>query len=157
MEDTGEILASLFKKIGMEEKLALARLQKQWATLFDEPLSLHTYPASLNNGILVVNVDSPLWLQQLKYFKQAMLKKLESYRIKAIDFRHGSANLSHRYATGKNSRTNTGGNPAQSNKALADADVTWMEQNLAPVNDPELRDGIRKVMEKALTRTTSKQ
>jgi hypothetical protein len=136
----------------MEERLTLARLQKQWATLFDEPLSLHTYPASLNNGILVVNVDSPLWLQQLKYFKQAMLKKLESYRIKTIDFRHGSANMSQRYLTGKHSLTNTGDHPAQNKKALADADVTWIEQNLAPVNDPELRDRIRNVMEKALTR-----
>lgn len=152
MENAGSILASVFKNIGMEDSLTLVRLQREWATLFDEPLSLHIYPASLNNGVLVINVDSPLWLQQLKFFKQAMLKKLEAYRINTIDFRHGRTGPSSfnrtRIQPGVNNREQT----SQPQKTLDDSDVEWIDQTLAAVSDPGLQDSIRNVLEKALTR-----
>jgi len=152
VENAGSILASIFKNIGMEDGLTLARLQREWATLFDEPLSVHIYPVSLNNGVLVVNVDSPLWLQQLKFFKQAILKKLEAYGINAIDFRHGRTNPSRFKHTGIQPGMNNCEQTSQPQKTLADADVEWIDQTLAAVNDPGLQDSIRNVLEKALTR-----
>ncbi len=137
----------------MEESLTLVRLQREWATLFDEPLALHIYPASLNNRILVVNVDSPLWLQQLKFFKQAILKKLEAYGIDTLEFRHGSANLSRRNHTGKHCEMSAGEQTGHPQKALTEADITWIDETLAAVNDSGLQDGIRNVLEKALKRT----
>src|SRR5271157_5261988 len=154
MKNAASILASLFKNIGMEDRLTLACLQREWVTLFDEPLSLHTYPASLNNGILVVNVDSPLWMQQLKYFKQAMLKKLEAYRINAIEFRHGSTRMSRLNPTGKHSGTSNSEQITQPEKTLADEDINWIEQTVDTVHDPELQDGIRKAMGKALLKAS---
>ena len=136
----------------MEDSLTLTRLQREWATLFDEPLSLHIYPASLNNGILVVNVDSPLWLQQLKFFKQAILKKLEAYRINTIEFRHGSANLSRRNLTAKHFGISTGDQTCHPEKALTETDVTWIDQTIATINDPGLQDSLRSVLKKALAR-----
>ncbi len=152
MENAGSILTSIFKNIGMEDSLTLVRLQREWASLFDEPLSLHIYPASLNNGILVVNVDSPLWLQQLKFFKRAILKKLEAYRINTLDFRHGRTTPSRFNRTGNNSGMNAGEQTGHTDKALTEADVTWIDQTLAVVDDPGLQDSIRNVLEKALTR-----
>ncbi|MGD0283840.1 MAG: DUF721 domain-containing protein [Dissulfurispiraceae bacterium] len=152
MQDTGSILACLFKNIGMEHRLTLACLQSEWTGLFDEPLSLHTCPANLNNGILTVNVDSPLWLQQLKFFKQAMLKKLNAYGITAIDFRHGRTNLSLFSRDGKQSGKSNCAQTAQPEKTLDDADVDWIEQTVAGVHDPLLQDRIRNVIEKALIR-----
>ena len=152
MENAGSILASIFKNIGMEDSLTLSCLQREWASLFDEPLSLHIYPASLNNGILVINVDSPLWLQELKFFKQAILKKLESYRINTIDFRLGSANLSRRNLTGKHYEMSTSEQTGRREKALTEADAAWIDQTIAAVNDPGLKDSIRNVLEKALVR-----
>jgi len=152
VENAGSILASIFKNIGMEDSLTLSRLQREWATLFDEPLSLHIYPASLNNGVLVVNVDSPLWLQQLKFFKLAILKKFEGYRINTIDFRHGRTNPSRFKRTGNLSDMNNCEQTPQPERTLDDADVEWIAQTLATVNDPGLQDSIRNVLEKALTR-----
>jgi len=152
VENAGSILASIFKNIGMEDSLTLARLQREWTTLFDEPLSLHIYPASLNNGILVVNVDSPIWLQQLKFFKQNILKKLEAYRINTIDFRHGRTNPSRFNRTWNQSGIDTCEQTFQPEKTLDEADVDWIDQTLATVNDPGLQDSIRNVLEKALTR-----
>lgn len=136
----------------MEDRLTVARLQREWAALFDEPLSLHTCPANLNNGILTVNVDSPLWLQQLKFFKQAMLKKLSAYRINAIDFRHGRTNLSRFNRGGKHSGATNCEQTSRPGKKLDDADVDWIAQTVAVVPDSELQDRIRSILEKALTR-----
>jgi len=152
VENTGSILASIFKNIGMEDGLVLARLQREWATLFEEPLSLHIYPASLNNGVLVVNVDSPLWLQQLKFFKQALLKKLEAYKINAIEFRHGRTNPSRFNRSGNRSGINNFEQSSHPEKTLDDTEVAWITQTLATVNDPGLQDSIRNVLEKALSR-----
>ncbi len=145
MENAASVLASLFKNIGMEDRLTLVRLQKEWCALFEVPLSSHTYPASLNSGILVVNVDSPPWMQQLKYFKQAMLKKLGTYKIKAIDFRHGKI----RHFTGDHAAADSSEKPGK-RKELTDADADWIEQTVATIDDPELQDTIRKALQKAL-------
>ena len=148
MEDTGSILSSFFKNLGMEDRLALACLQRDWAGLFDEPLSLHIYPASLNKGALVVNVDSPLWLQQLKFFKQTLLKKLEAYRINSIDFRQGNPRTFGRRNAGENT-----GDIAMSERELSGTDEEWIEQTVAGINDAELHDRIKIVLEKALRKT----
>ncbi|MBF0558548.1 MAG: DUF721 domain-containing protein [Nitrospirae bacterium] len=149
MENTGSILASLFKNAGMGEKLTLARLQAEWADRFDEPLSLHTFPSSLNKGLLVVNVDSPLWMQQLKFFKQAMLKKLDSYGINAIDFRQGRANPSSFNRVRRHSEEEI-----VHEKKISAEDAEWIEQtlSLSNVSDPELKERIKTVLEKALMR-----
>lgn len=145
MENTGSILATLFKNAGMGDKLTLARLQAEWADRFDEPLSLHTFPLSLNKGLLVVNVDSPLWMQQLKFFKQAMLKKLDPYGIKAIDFRQGRTNLS-RF---RRVQEEPEGYELREQKLSAE-DTEWIEQTLSDVSDAELKERIKTVLEKAL-------
>jgi len=142
MDNAASILTSVFKSLGMEERLVLARLQKDWPTLFDEPLSCHIYPASLNNGILIIKVDSPLWMQQLKYFKKNILEKLSPYRIKNIDLRHGR--------TVERSQTTRVSPAGRAGKILSEEDITWIEQTLSAIDDPELKEEIRKVLEKKL-------
>lgn len=150
MENAASVLASLFKNIGMEDRLTLACLQREWCELFEGPISSHTYPANLNNGILAVNVDSPLWMQQLKYFKQAMLGKLGAYKIQAIDFKHGSTRMSRFNPAGKRSGPGVGDDMTLPEKKLSDADVNWIEQTIAVIDDPELQDNARKALTKAL-------
>jgi Dna[CI] antecedent, DciA len=145
MDTTRSILASVFRNLGIEDRLTLACLQRDWTGLFGEPLSSHTYPSSVNKGKLVVNVDSPLWLQQLKFFRQTMLKKLETYGISSLDFKHGKTHVftSHR----------TAGNLPDSNaegKDLCETDLEWIKQTVDGINDPELRESMKNVLEKAL-------
>src|SRR5208283_1685444 len=149
MENTASILASLFKNAGMGDKLTLARLQSEWAERFDEPLSLHTFPSNLAKGLLTVHVDSPLWMQQLKFFKEAMLKKLASYRINAIEFRLGRTNLSRLNRDQRNSDKNM----VQETK-LSREDTEWIKQMLCDVSDPELKELIKTVLEKTLLKNS---
>jgi len=133
----------------MEDRLALARLQREWPELFDVPLSLHTCPSSLNNGVLVVSVDSPLWLQQLKFFKQAMLQKLAAYGIKSINFKHGRANFSGADRAQAHSEQSI-----KKERKLDEADTEWIEQTISDVTDAELQERIKTVIEKSLMKNS---
>ncbi|MCL0036771.1 DUF721 domain-containing protein [Thermodesulfovibrionales bacterium] len=70
----------------MEERVKLELMRKEWNNLFSGPLSVHTYPVELKDKELLINVDSPVWLGQLKFFKQDIIGKLHSYNIKEISF-----------------------------------------------------------------------
>lgn len=147
MENTRSILAAIFRNAGMEEKFTLARLQAEWTDYFDAPLSMHTFPSGLNKGFLTVNVDSPLWMQQLKFFKQPMLKKLSAAGITAIDFRRGRVDRPVSGAAGKEP-----GREKSSPGKLSGPDAEWIDRTLSCIEDAELREQIRSVLEKALTR-----
>jgi hypothetical protein len=144
MRTTGFIIFSLLKDLGIEEKVKFDSLRDKWTTLFGEPLSLHTWPADLRKGELLVNVDSPAWLQQLKFFKKDIIAKLQAYDVTSVKFRHGSI---YRQMT----RNLTAGEPEQK-RQLTDSDRGWIEETIADVQDPELRDNLRKAMGKGLAR-----
>jgi hypothetical protein len=144
MKSAGSILSTLIKTLGIEDKMTIASLQREWFRLFNEPLSLHTYPVELKDGELLVNVDSPLWLQQLKFFKGDMLKKLHGYRIVSIRFKHGSAYRSRRQTPIERP------DAARKEKRITDTDREWINQIVGEIKDPELSEQLRKLLEKAI-------
>ncbi|MCC6346653.1 MAG: DUF721 domain-containing protein [Nitrospirales bacterium] len=130
--------------MGLEEKVRLASLQKEWRNLFGEPLSLHTYPAEIKEGELLINVDSPVWMQQLKFYKQEVAGKLQAYHIKNVRFRHGAVYR----ARGNAPERSTTKEPPP----LSAREREWIDQTLSAVQDTDLREGFRKALEKAAAR-----
>lgn len=149
MKPVGSLLSHTLKKFGLEEKLKLLSVQKAWHEIFSAPLSLHTYPAELKNGELLVNVDSPVWLQQLKFFKQDMIKKLHGYDIREIVFRRGRV-----YSKGAGEQRAQGLKNAEPSKprTLEPSETEWIGQIISDIHDPELKESMRKAIEKALAR-----
>ncbi|MBZ0155538.1 MAG: DUF721 domain-containing protein [Alphaproteobacteria bacterium] len=146
MRNTGSILTPLLRELGLEEKVRLNSLQQEWRNLFGEPLSLHTYPAEIKEGELLINVDSPGWMQQLKFYKQEIAGKLHAYHIKNVRFRHGMV-----YRR-KGRSMMPAKNTLPERPPLSAPDREWIEQTLSAVKDPELREGFRKALEKAVAR-----
>jgi hypothetical protein len=149
MKKVGTLLSSIFKDLGIEDNLILNSMQKEWHRLFNEPLSLHTYPVEIKNGELTINVDSPVWLAQLKFFRQDIIKKLHTYSINSVKFKHGrvyqkkveSSDL--RIKNEKNSKT-------QNSKPLTHSEIAWLNQTVSTVSDSELQENIRKAILKAV-------
>jgi hypothetical protein len=142
MKTVGGLLSSLFKEIGIQDRIKLGLLQQQWKQIFSEPLSSHTYPAELNNAELTVNVDSPAWLQQLKFFKKEMSGKLSAYGIKDIKLRHGRI-----YKIREKQKDNS----EPKAKTLSPADRQWIEETVSEINDSALKDQISSAIEKSLS------
>ncbi len=146
METSGSILASLLKDLGIEDRVRLDSLQREWTTLFPAPLSLHTCPVDIKNGELAVNVDSPAWLQQLKFFKQDMIKKLRGHQVTEIRFKHGRIFKPRQNAPGDKDAA------VQTTKKIQDSDIAWIDRTISDIQDPELKEALRKAITKTVMR-----
>lgn len=148
MKKVGTLLSSIFKDLGIEGKIRLNSMQEEWHRLFNEPLSLHTYPVDIKNGELTINVDSPAWLSQLKFFKHDIIKKLQAYNVSSIKFKHGRVYKKKWQETRGRGQKDS----KQLPKSLTDSEFAWINQTVSKVSDPELKENIRKAIEKAMSR-----
>ncbi|MDP3260906.1 MAG: DUF721 domain-containing protein, partial [Thermodesulfovibrionales bacterium] len=69
MKRADSLLAPLIKNLKLEDAVKLGRIKTGWADIFEKPVSLHMFPAMLKEGELLINVDSPMWMQQLSFYK----------------------------------------------------------------------------------------
>lgn len=133
MERADSALSQLVKDLGMESALRLHRIKARWDSLFGAPLSSHIYPSRLDKGQLLINADSPAWLQQTSFYKADMLEKLGPFGVKDIRLRIGPVRrrpLRHPHHE----------------RPLPEADSPLIEDLLRTVHDEELRESIRRVL-----------
>ena len=93
MKRINSLCIPLIRNLGIEEGVRFAEIRKDWFSLFSKPLVSHMSPCALSNGELLLNVDSPGWLQELHYYKNDILKKMSSYGVKTVRFRMGRVSM----------------------------------------------------------------
>jgi predicted nucleic acid-binding Zn ribbon protein len=78
---------------GLTQSSAQDQLTSSWTEIVGADIARHAQPHRIQNGILTIRVDSPVWHQELKAFGQKTLlqtlKKHFSF-IKGLRFRIGS-------------------------------------------------------------------
>lgn len=146
MHKTSSLLEPLIAKLGIAEGVRLARLKTDWDEIFDKPLSLHMWPSKYSEGTLLLNVDSPLWIHQLSYHKNAILEKLRAYGVRDIRFR-----------VGKLSRRAKRLADAPRLSAISGEDSSFVASLVSGIGDPELRDAIRGAAEKSMQSETGEK
>ncbi|MBI5212313.1 MAG: DUF721 domain-containing protein [Nitrospirae bacterium] len=146
MKSVGSLLSSVLKNLGIGDKIALGSLQREWRSLFNAPLSIHTYPVDIKDGELAINVDSPAWLAQLKFFKHDMIKKLHAYGIKKIRFKHGTVYQK----SGRDSKNKMQNDFGKKSKPITPSDLQWIDETVSAVADTELKEDIKRAIERAL-------
>jgi hypothetical protein len=90
---------------------------------------------------MLLNVDSPVWLQELNYFKKDIIEKLCPYGIKDIRFKLGNVTKK----AGLEAR-----NQGVSVKTLTPEEISYIEKTISQIFDEELRVTVRKAIEKAI-------
>ncbi|MGC2064523.1 MAG: DUF721 domain-containing protein [Thermodesulfovibrionales bacterium] len=141
MERAGSILTPAIKRLGIEEDVRLQRLKNDWDAIFNEPLSLHMSPSRLLEGELLLNTDSPIWMQQLNFCRKEILGKLSAYGVREIRLRVGKVFRQ------KNDDRDTG---EQIPRKISDEDALFIDGLVAAVNDEELKTAIRRAAENFL-------
>ncbi|HET6514726.1 MAG TPA: DUF721 domain-containing protein [Thermodesulfovibrionales bacterium] len=147
MKRVGAVLSPFVKSLGIEGALKLEELKRAWPTLFGEPLSLHMSPSSLKEGELLITVDSPVWLQQISFYKPDILKKLGPFDVRDIRFRLGTIRIE------KNIRSRP--RKAKREKSLDSDTLSFIEETVSELEDPGLKESIRKAMGKAFSSRVS--
>lgn len=140
MKRADSLLSPLIKSLGLEDSVRAGRIKKEWAAIFEKPVSLHMSPASLREGELLINVDSPVWLQQLNFYKDTIIKKLNGFGIKTVRFKMGRVLPEKKQAK-----------PILEKRLLTVNENSYIEETISPVQDQELRDNIKKAMEKSMS------
>jgi hypothetical protein len=142
MKRADSLLAPLLKDSGIGSGVAFAGIKKNWFSLFQKPLSHHIAPCLLTAGELLINVDSPAWLQELKFFREDILKKLYPFGIRSVRFRLGRVSMN--AASDNKSR-------APEARQLDEEERSFIENAVTDIDDDGMKQALKKTMKKAIT------
>ncbi len=141
MKRADSLLAPLIKNLKLEDAVKLGRIKAGWADIFEQPVSLHMFPAMLKEGELLINVDSPMWMQQLSFYKDKMADKLHGFGVKAVRLGLGKVIPWEKEK----------GEKIILHKSITADDRSYIEKTVSPIRDEELREGIKKAIEKSIS------
>jgi predicted nucleic acid-binding Zn ribbon protein len=75
---TDKLVPLVMKHLGLEQRLQQSQVFHSWSSIVGSDIAKHAQPVSLRNGLLVVGVDHPVWLQELsRYHKPLILQKVQ--------------------------------------------------------------------------------
>lgn len=144
MKSLADIISPILRESGLEEGVRFNLLKKKWDGLFQEPLRLHLYPASLKEGELIVNVDSPIWLQEVTLQRENFLKALKPFGLKGIKFRLGRVSQTKKASRSVHEK-------GKRSKKLPQETLRFIDETIDQLKDIELKEIIRAAMEKSLS------
>ncbi len=89
--DIRQAVLDIFTHMQTEERSAWRQLEREWAKLVGPEIAKHARPVRLEQNVLVVGVDSSVWMNELIRYQQSTLlvrcqQCLGQERIKAIRF-----------------------------------------------------------------------
>jgi hypothetical protein len=146
LQPISPLLDSIFRDLGVSERMKLDTLCRRWPEIFTGPLASHTAPVDMKEGILVIAVDSPTWLQHLKFMKKDILEKLKGHGVKDLKLKHGTV---HRDREG----VKPGGSPDEPlYRELTAGETEGINRAVTEIEDDELKDIVRSVLEKSVGR-----
>lgn len=145
MKRIGSFFPPIINSLGIGEAVRAESLQREWQTIFSEPLSLHTWPATLENHTLTINVDSPVWLQQLSFFKNEMLGKLSIFEVRDIRFRLGRIHQPEIRRVALQPA-------APSRLEIDEKTACYIKETVSRLPDQEMQDVVGKAMKRSLAR-----
>jgi len=72
-----QLVPGIMKGLGLEQRLHQSQVFHQWPDIVGVDIAKHAQPVSLKNGMLIVAVDHPVWLQELsRYHKPMLVQKI---------------------------------------------------------------------------------
>ena len=141
-ERVGSLLKRVLGERGMDDRLNRYQAWLIWDQVVGQQIAARARPLRFRQGVLEVQVDHPVWMQQLQMLKPQILDKLNrqlpSAKIEDIFLRKAPTP----YAARKQQV------PAPIKRKLAEltaAERERIDAVLEPLDDPELRDEMRRL------------
>lgn len=148
-EQLGDILHKILKKMDVPHKRTDRRLVDLWRRAVGDQIASRTIPETLKRGSLHVLVSSPAWLHQLQYLKEDILLKLNELSgnepIRRLFFSIGEFPETSAPCVEKKISP-------FSVETLKERDRRMMEESLAAIGDPDLRETVQRAMVVEITR-----
>ncbi len=71
-----EILPGVISSMGLEDRMEELRLIKEWQSVVGKVVAERSHPREIRNEELIVAVDSNVWMQELWFRRQEILKRI---------------------------------------------------------------------------------
>ncbi len=143
MKRIGAGLAGIIRRLGLEDAARLHGIRSRWGELVGAPLSEHLEPGFVSGAVLHITVDSPLWLEQARFYGAEILKRVGPLGISELKFKPGARR-------GKNASTAACKIKEPGHAPLTDEELASIDQQIGPVRDEALKQIMRGIMAKAL-------
>jgi hypothetical protein len=147
VKKVGSLCGPFIRELGIQDAVRFAAVKRDWDTIFSQPLSEHMSPCTLSHGEILLNVDSPVWLQELQYYKKEILGKLRAYGITSMRFKIGRVSR----AISRKKR-----DKELKSKPLTPEEISLVEETAAHVDDKELRETLQRAMKRSLSSQKAK-
>lgn len=155
-QKVSDVLSTLMKGYGLSSKINEYKILKIWDEAVGDKITSHTHPLRLIRGILTVVVDSPTWMQQLTFYKEDLIEKINNGigkdTVKDIRFKTGKVETKPKTSNSKLRSPQKQG----PNSKLSSLQSKTIEGYLEPVKDSEIREVIKRTIAKALIRGKGK-
>lgn len=76
MTDISTLINNLSRGLGFETKMIEMSIQKKWAEIMGENIAHHTRPEQIRYKRLYIKVDNTLWMHQLAFLKEEILRRV---------------------------------------------------------------------------------
>ncbi len=84
MQKASDIIKAIISKRRWENKFGIEYLRSKWKECVGEPISAHTFPSFISKKKLYIDVDSPVWANQLNFLQKEIIEKINQFFGKEI-------------------------------------------------------------------------
>ena len=149
LQPIGEIVHRILEEHNIHIPQENVLLKKTWSQVVGPMIAGQTKPERIVNGTLYVKVSTSIWMHQLQFLKEDILKKFKDHGKQGVLF---VSNI--HFAVGPV------GSPEENDRTffqpmtifLKDRDKALIEECLHLVRDPELKEILERVMSKEMSR-----
>ncbi len=144
-ERVGSLLKQILGKPGFGEQITRHQAWLVWDQLVGEQIAARARPLKLRKGVLEVQVDHPVWMQQLQMLKPKILEKIEAKIPNAgiTDIYLRQTRNSQTYQPPKTKKAPEA--PPWTKIELTNAEKESIEEKLTQIDNFEVKHELRKL------------
>ncbi len=136
----GAVLQDWLRQRGVADRLRAYRAWQLWNEVVGPQIAARAQPSGIRDGVLEIKVDQPVWMQQLQLMKPQILARLNQRLggevFRDIYLRRGSPAPVPKTPP-----------PPKPLPPLTAAEEAQIDEVLKELADPELREGLRRVLQ----------
>ena len=89
----GPVMKSVVNEFYKKADQGILKISAVWQEVVGEAIAANTKPATMKGKLLIVNVSSSIWVQELHFMKKDLVQKLNervgAYLVEEVKFKIG--------------------------------------------------------------------
>jgi hypothetical protein len=149
----GEVLGNFLRRSGLTRKIQEQKILNSWDKAVGEAIAERTQPVNVKNRVLRVKVTNSVWMQELQFMKDLIIKKLHEQIGENFlqDLRFFIGEVDPSEVGAKKKKKKEGGRINGEVGGLSEAEKERIGRALAEITDPEMREILERIYAKGLS------